>query len=279
MSSILKALKKLENEEVLQHKVESLSAAVHTKKGKALSGRGFRTTLIFAGAAVVFISGGVIWKYAVNRPEAVVSSKPYESKIYKADSFIKPKLKQMKNLPVQGETSSKRQDKPNPAQMISSSLGTETTQQDHQLSTSLKNKNKMPERFVSGPPIKKSGQKRNNYPKNPGGQKQVDALEIPEPNISESDKKDRDKKNSAQIDVSGAEPKFEEERIEILEDSTIKLMAIAWSDDPQSRIAVINDRISREGDTVEGMTIYRINEEDVILRKGGRSWKLLFRLK
>ena len=63
-----------------------------------------------------------------------------------------------------------------------------------------------------------------------------------------------------------------------LEDSDLKLMAIAWSDDPKSRIAAINDQIVREGDVIQGMTISRINEDEVILLKQGQYWKLEFRL-
>jgi len=87
---------------------------------------------------------------------------------------------------------------------------------------------------------------------------------------------DGSKKSS--ITNADMEPDNDEEGMAVLEDSSLKLMAIAWADDPKSRIAVINDRIVREGDVIEGMAISRINEDEVILRKGGNNWKLLFRL-
>jgi hypothetical protein len=64
-----------------------------------------------------------------------------------------------------------------------------------------------------------------------------------------------------------------------LNDSQIKLQALAWSGDAARRIAVINGRIVREGESMDGYQIDRIRPEDVILSDGKQSWSLKFGLK
>lgn len=61
--------------------------------------------------------------------------------------------------------------------------------------------------------------------------------------------------------------------------SDLKLQAISWSPDPANRIAVINGNILREGAALEGYSINRIAEDEVLLRKGAEEWKLVFNLK
>ena len=59
----------------------------------------------------------------------------------------------------------------------------------------------------------------------------------------------------------------------------LKLQAIAWSDDPARRMAVINNHIVREGETVDGFSITKIRRDDVIVNDGTTSWRLEFSLK
>ncbi|MCP4693957.1 MAG: general secretion pathway protein GspB, partial [Desulfobacterales bacterium] len=49
-------------------------------------------------------------------------------------------------------------------------------------------------------------------------------------------------------------------------DRELKLQAIAWSEDPARRIAVINGRIIREGGAVGGVVVDRIDRDAVVLR-------------
>ena len=64
-----------------------------------------------------------------------------------------------------------------------------------------------------------------------------------------------------------------------LNDPAMKLQAIAWSREPQKRLAVINNRIVREGEPIAGYLISTINEDDIILSRAGEKWQLLFRIK
>jgi len=64
-----------------------------------------------------------------------------------------------------------------------------------------------------------------------------------------------------------------------LNDSKLKLQALAWSSDADRRMAVINGRIVREGESVDGYQIDQIRREDVIVVDGRQSWSLEFGLK
>ena len=63
-----------------------------------------------------------------------------------------------------------------------------------------------------------------------------------------------------------------------LNDSKLKLQALAWSDDAARRMVVINDRIVHEGESVDGYQVTKIRQEDVIVKNGGKSWRLEFGL-
>jgi len=64
-----------------------------------------------------------------------------------------------------------------------------------------------------------------------------------------------------------------------LNDSKIKLQALAWSSDAARRMAVINGRIVREGESMDGYQIDQIRQEDVVVSDGQESWSLEFGLK
>ncbi len=59
--------------------------------------------------------------------------------------------------------------------------------------------------------------------------------------------------------------------------SELKLQAIAWSEDPGRRIAVIDGRIIHEGDSLGGRTVDSIGKDKVVLRAEEKSWTLAFR--
>ncbi len=58
--------------------------------------------------------------------------------------------------------------------------------------------------------------------------------------------------------------------------SGLKLQAIAWSSDSKESIAVVNGRILREGSSIEGTLIVRIDKNDVSFQKGGEQWRQKF---
>jgi len=56
----------------------------------------------------------------------------------------------------------------------------------------------------------------------------------------------------------------------------VKLQAIAWSKDPKSRLAVINGLILREGESIDNVIVMHIGKDEVIFKEGGEEWKQLF---
>jgi hypothetical protein len=70
-----------------------------------------------------------------------------------------------------------------------------------------------------------------------------------------------------------------EDNLSRLDDSKLKVMAIAWHADATRRIAVINGHIVKEGESVDGYAITRIRKDDVIVNDGSRSWRVEFALK
>jgi len=64
-----------------------------------------------------------------------------------------------------------------------------------------------------------------------------------------------------------------------LDESKLKLQAIAWSKNAAQRIAVINGHIVREGESVEGFSVNQIRQDDIIVNDGVESWQVEFRLK
>lgn len=59
-------------------------------------------------------------------------------------------------------------------------------------------------------------------------------------------------------------------------DPPIKLQAIAWSENPTQRLAVINDIVAKEGQWIGDILLERIQPEKIIIRKGSQRWELKF---
>jgi hypothetical protein len=64
-----------------------------------------------------------------------------------------------------------------------------------------------------------------------------------------------------------------------MDDSKLKLQALAWFSDASKRMAVINSRIVREGGSVDGYQVTQIRRQDVVVNDGKKSWRLVFGLK
>ena len=64
-----------------------------------------------------------------------------------------------------------------------------------------------------------------------------------------------------------------------INDSKLKLQALAWFNDASKRMAVISSHIVREGGTVEGYQVTQIRRQDVVVNDGKKSWRLEFALK
>lgn len=63
---------------------------------------------------------------------------------------------------------------------------------------------------------------------------------------------------------------------EIMEDGPLRLQAISWADAPENRIAVINGKICRQKERIDGYRIQTINPDDVRVTDGENTWRLSF---
>lgn len=79
--------------------------------------------------------------------------------------------------------------------------------------------------------------------------------------------------------ASRAKKSAKSESYERIGDSRLKLQALAWFIDPPKRMAVINSRIVREGESVDGYQVTKIRQQDVVVNDGRKSWRLEFGLK
>jgi hypothetical protein len=60
------------------------------------------------------------------------------------------------------------------------------------------------------------------------------------------------------------------------DESRYKLEAIVWSNNAESRFAVINGQIVRTGGAVGGLSVLEIGRDHVEVRSGSRAWKMRF---
>jgi hypothetical protein len=104
----------------------------------------------------------------------------------------------------------------------------------------------------------------------------VPAREIPNLKENEQAIKPAEKPLVAAARPQVAPAKTVEIEIPRVNDPDMKLQAITWSREPQKRIAVINNRILREGDMVSGYFINTINQDDIVISRDGGKWKLAF---
>ena len=56
----------------------------------------------------------------------------------------------------------------------------------------------------------------------------------------------------------------------------IEVQAIAWANDPKSRLAVINGLILREGESIDNIIVIHIGRDAVVFKKGEEGWKQMF---
>lgn len=70
-----------------------------------------------------------------------------------------------------------------------------------------------------------------------------------------------------------------ESPVAAIKDPSVELQAISWSSDPDKRLAIINGKICREKDHVNGYMIHAIKPDEVILTKGSVRGKLVFEIR
>jgi hypothetical protein len=62
-------------------------------------------------------------------------------------------------------------------------------------------------------------------------------------------------------------------------DPRIELQALVWSPDTTERFVIVNNRLIKEGESVEGITVVRINPDDVLVSEGSNRWHEAFKIR
>ena len=96
------------------------------------------------------------------------------------------------------------------------------------------------------------------------------------PNINQKETSTREDEEKSEQNIKAE--RFESIPLKQANETRLEIQAIAWSSDPESRIAVVNSRIVREGGSVEGAFVTNIGKDEIIFRKGGEEWRQIFRL-
>ena len=265
MSSILRALKKLENEPRHQNTPHSLDS---TFVPLADTGTQRRTASVF----MMVIAGGIVcglvilggwWLFPEKgQPPSVVTQKisPPDSKLE-----ISPVLS--KDLNIKPVSSVSEQPEKSSSEILSAPETAELVAEKEPVN--IEKPIFQPIILEDTSPAAETTQAKTDLvqPRN------ISNL-IPEAQTTRPDEK------SVIASVNTPAPpaqKIVPVEIPKLNDPDMRLQAITWSRAPQKRIAVINSRILREGEMVSGYLINTINQDDIVLSQEGAKWKLLFR--
>ena len=75
----------------------------------------------------------------------------------------------------------------------------------------------------------------------------------------------------------GAEPPDTEKNFR--SDPRIDLQALVWAPDAAARFVVINNRLVKEGGSVDNISVVKINPDDVLLAEGSERWHVEFKVR
>ena len=62
-------------------------------------------------------------------------------------------------------------------------------------------------------------------------------------------------------------------------DPRIELQALVWSPDAAERFVIVNDRLIKEGGSIEGIKVVRINPDDVLVSEDSKRWHEPFKIR
>jgi hypothetical protein len=243
VSSILKALKKLETESSQESETPSLPKSIDTKKAVNKRVKGFwlarRMTYTLVTVIILIVAGILL----ITQRDFFLKTRDRE------DHQTGPQKQTRKVTPAteqdlgahDGRISKKERIEPAGTAGPVRTARTESTVSA-----------KRPQPVVPGPssPGEKAPEREV--------QKKGAALELEKKPMALSEQKRR----------------ISEERLDI---SGFKLEAIVWTENPASRFAVINGQIVRAGGSVRGVNVKEIGRNHVALESGGRKGNLKFR--
>lgn len=287
MSSILKALKKLETESSDKNDIRSLPAL--RRKAKPAWHRVKGDRIVYPGiivlSLVVFLAGGT-W-FLFGRTSRDISPKPAATPQTKPEKTVAAPVK--KTVPPdRGHTKKAARRTAEPKSMYAKTLtgpDKQTTLPDaHRKEKSDGPASKQPEpeeRTVSITEKSPFMEKTLPDTEEEGIESDASADFSDESAPMAEPEQDNAFFKSYMKGYERAKPSdpFASLPVKDEDESGLKLQAIAWSNDPDRRIAVVNNRVVREGGSVEDAFVTHIGENAVGFRKGGEKWQQIFRIK
>ena len=272
MSTILKALKRVDQTTPPPDDLQSGPPIIDTKE--AVKGRVFRIWLqrkmvwVLILLGVVIGAGWLIYSQK-DRLLARLGSPGRSEKPPVFQAKIEPQSGQTKRPVPQPSTPLNQQKKPGKAKSERERVGTEQGRTGS-IQPQLTQKNQTKQMTASEPQARAAetepAAKPSKY-RRPGANTGKAAQRKTRPLAAVPEKKSPSRSARA------------ERSYQKLDNDSLKLQAIAWSKVASQRIAVINDRIVREGESIEGFSINQIRQENVIVNDGSQTWQLEFGLR
>ncbi|MBW1700499.1 MAG: general secretion pathway protein GspB [Deltaproteobacteria bacterium] len=277
MSSILKALKKLEKEFPQQDEAVSWPQKIYTKKAISKHAKGtwrfnkfisvFFVTVILAAGVWLILSQKPLWMKEFFPGTSLLNQNGEEGKTASI-----PVRKKVKKGPVpvsRTETVPEKQ----PSGSVSEISRQDLPQRD---TGAAKNSEKYDR-------VKKV-EKRTAAPVRRPLENTLKPVSrsLSETEISRPGLHKRETFALKEVEKPGPDKIVEDTKsipARVMDDSRLELQAIAWSIDAKKRIAVINGRVVREGATIDGVSIARIGKDEVVVLEGKELWKLVFTIK
>jgi hypothetical protein len=267
MSTILKALKKLEQDKAapgareMSHAVATAAAAKSWPDGR-LSGSKLRLTVVIVAAALIGVCAAAVFFNVRSKP-----AETQEARFAEADPKpVPPRATAPVRRPVN------RSD-------------TRSSQSIRQLPQTKPAGQREAPPGTPGP----GGREGGEAPARAVMPEWIEALErleqgrnLPEdaPPVGEAASETAAGPAPPAAEAPSAKPKSKNDsayaNVRRLRGNRLKIQAIAWSPIPDERMSVINSHIVHEGDNVEGFTVVKIRSDDVIVREKGQLYRIVF---
>lgn len=278
MSTILKALKKLEQDKEplgardLSHTVATAASAKKWSTGRFGSSK-YLLRVAAIGAVVVGAVGATIYFYMPSKSPATQARQPSESVRNSVSPQATAPIPHTVNRSGSDTSQSKRpasQAKPAPQRKLPPDPLPRSATAD----AVAQAKPVLPKRIESRERFERGQNLQMATPPDAATASiaDVDATGPPRTGPASS--------SSPTGSVSPANPKPEDDsayaNADRLMDNRLKIQAIAWSPIPDECMAVINSRIVRVGGSVEGFSVVAIRSDDVIVRENGQLYRVIF---
>jgi FtsZ-interacting cell division protein ZipA len=263
MSTILKALKKVESDSI--NKGSAVGQAQSPQSREKVSSdrvrptwRGFHLFI----PILVLLAGVGIWRYLIS------TDSPLEKQPVQTFPIAKQPSNQEKS--IQARAGAKPRPNADERQARSSAPADSRKQPNRQERTD-ESLSAASDDLDTKPLVATDMPKRNPPVKRDAPQESTAKRLEPENTVKESPPMEN--AGSPKPNNSKAEPWRDAKR---LEENQLALQAVAWAPQPEKRMGVIDGEVMREGDDVNGYTVVKIQKQNIIVLRDGKYYRLEF---